>query len=360
MNKKISSIICLILILTLWFVPDLFSQAKSDKRPPAPVYVESVEARKISQTSILVAVIKPHLMEYLSVDDSGRIKNINKTKGDLVEKGELLAEVANPIIKSNLINADVTLKESLITLKQLKKRWIRTRGLTKKKLATAQQLDDDLANYSLQRVIVDKRKNEVQKLTNVLDSFQVKAPFDGQIIDSNVERGQWVTPSQNLYVIVNYQNFEVELGVPGRYAGKVIIQSPVEAVVKETGLSLDGRITAVSHHVEESTGNFLVKIIFPNPGADPISGLLAEVYLPIGLPSDQLLISRDAVVRKARKTYVVLVEKGLSKIVPVQVNGSQKDKVIIQADGIKEGDQVIVRGNERLFPGTPVEVKTAR
>ncbi len=43
-------------------------------------------------------------------------------------------------------------------------------------------------------------------------------------------------------------------------------------------------------------------------------------------------------------------------MVPVRILGNQGDAVIVSGEEIEAGAEVVVRGNERLFPGTPVKV----
>ena len=357
MVKKLK--LFLIISCSLLFLFSTQTQAqqkgKGSKRPPKPVTVSSVEIKLISRTENLTSTIKPFKKIILSIEAAGRIIKINKYNGELVKNGEILALVSNPTIKSQYKNAKGSFKESLIKEKQLKKRWERTKSLSKKNISSAQLLDDDYANYSLQKIDVERKKSEVNKLKKIVESFKIKAPFDGQIINSKIELGQWVTPSNNLYHLANFQILEMELGVPGRLSGKVILNQKVEVMVKEPGFYLKGFIKAASSHVEESTGNFLVRIIIQNPKNLHVSGLLAEVKLPIGVAQMRMLIPRDAIVRKSKKVLVVKVENNITKILPVKVIGNYKGKVIIEAKGLKKDDLVVTRGNERLFPGMKVK-----
>jgi len=141
--------------------------------------------------------------------------------------------------------------------------------------------------------------------------------------------------------------------------GTVPMNREVKVFVKDTENQLRGRIVAVMQHVNKETGNFLVKVDVENPTNLPLSGLLADVEIPIGQPAEQVLVSRDAIVRKNDKTYVVVSDNGIAKIVYVLIDRNHGSQAIVTAEGLSNGDQVVVRGNERLSAGTPLLINKA-
>ena len=50
------------------------------------------------------------------------------------------------------------------------------------------------------------------------------------------------------------------------------------------------------------------------------------------------------------------MHKGRAQIVPVKIQGNMGAGDVIVVGGLKPKEQVVVRGNERLFPGMPVNV----
>jgi multidrug efflux pump subunit AcrA (membrane-fusion protein) len=69
----------------------------------------------------------------------------------------------------------------------------------------------------------------------------------------------------------------------------------------------------------------------------------------VALPRDALVLRRDGV-------SVFLVRDNKAVQIPVQVGIGQGDLVEVIGD-VQPGDQVIIRGAERLFPGQPVNIK---
>ena len=65
---------------------------------------------------------------------------------------------------------------------------------------------------------------------------------------------------------------------------------------------------------------------------------------------------KDAIVRQGQQTLVYTVREGKAAPIPVQTSSSDGPMVAIKAEGLSEGMQVVIRGNERIFPGSPVMV----
>jgi RND family efflux transporter MFP subunit len=341
-----------ILVISVFLL--IAADVSAGQQKSVPVTVEPVQVKIISSTNTYTGEFHPIKESFLSVDDAGRVKELFKQEGDFVKKDELLAQVTNPSLEGKLVIAKVTIKEALARMKLFKKKLERQQTMLSENLISVQQVEDNQFDYVLQEAIVQTRTAERNRLQSLIDSFSIKAPFAGQIISSPFEAGQWVMPSSSVFHIVNYETLELNLGIPGKLMGSVPLNRDVTVVVNDTGKRLRGRIVAVMQHVNKETGNFLVKVEVDNPAALPLSGLLANVEIPIGQPAEQVLVSRDAIVRKHDKTYVVISDNGIAKIISVQINRNQGGHAIVTAEGLADGDQVVVRGNERLRAGTPL------
>jgi HlyD family secretion protein len=90
------------------------------------------------------------------------------------------------------------------------------------------------------------------------------------------------------------------------------------------------------------------------------SGMFARVTLAVGKPTACVLVPKDAVVLGG-PTPIVLVaasaaDKTTVRPVPVTLGPAQGAWIAAIGD-MKEGDQVIVEGNERVRPGQDVRTE---
>ena len=82
----------------------------------------------------------------------------------------------------------------------------------------------------------------------------------------------------------------------------------------------------------------------------------ASVVLPVGKPRKALVVSRDAVIAVSGQTVVYTVNDSKANMIPVNVIGYQGLIAGIEGQGLAEGMQVVVKGNERLQTGQMVSI----
>jgi multidrug efflux pump subunit AcrA (membrane-fusion protein) len=105
-----------------------------------------------------------------------------------------------------------------------------------------------------------------------------------------------------------------------------------------------------------ATRTFSVKIRLKNPGG-LVEGMEARAQLPTASRQESLLVPRDALVVKFGKNVVFVVDESVAKMVPVVVKGYSGLLVGITGQELAAGQQVVVKGNERLFGGEQLAIR---
>jgi multidrug efflux pump subunit AcrA (membrane-fusion protein) len=82
----------------------------------------------------------------------------------------------------------------------------------------------------------------------------------------------------------------------------------------------------------------------------------AMVSFNLATQKKALLVPKDAVVTAGDNRLVFLVNKGKAISVPVKITGYYDGDVAVEGN-LNPGDEVVIRGNERLRPGQPVFVQ---
>jgi len=68
-------------------------------------------------------------------------------------------------------------------------------------------------------------------------------------------------------------------------------------------------------------------------------------------------VPRDAIINMLGNNVIFAVSESKAKMIPVRIIGYEGVLAGIQAEGLTEGMKVIIKGNERLRDGQPVEIK---
>ncbi|MCZ6748643.1 MAG: efflux RND transporter periplasmic adaptor subunit [SAR324 cluster bacterium] len=323
--------------------------------PPAPVVVAPVRLVMEAPRSTYSGFLEPVEIAQLSAIEPGFVKTIFKRAGARVKRGEVLCVLTNPSMLLDLDVLEAQLKESEALLAQAELRLDRMRTLYDSELVAAEQFENEEAGVRVFEARLTTTRAMRDRLRGRLKMLVVRSPISGQIVSSDLDLGQWITPNGEIYRIANFARIELQIGVPGKFVHTVPEGAAVEVFVPEIERTLKGRIRAVVQHVEADSGNFTVRIDVSNPKRLPLSGLLAHATVPLGKRKQVKVVPRDAIVRRGNSTQVVVVRDNVAQIVPVTIDGAIADAVIVTAD-LEPKEPVVVRGNERLFPGMRVNV----
>ncbi|MFT6714985.1 MAG: membrane fusion protein (multidrug efflux system) [Planctomycetota bacterium] len=87
-------------------------------------------------------------------------------------------------------------------------------------------------------------------------------------------------------------------------------------------------------------------------------GMSISAMVPLGKASDQIVVPKDAILRRGTDALIVKVGEGnVAELIPVRILFDSEASFAIEPlvpGGIEPGDLVVVEGNERIYPGTPV------
>ncbi len=197
-----------------------------------------------------------------------------------------------------------------------------------------------------------------------LDRHVLRAPFAGVVAARLVDIGEWVTPSSPVLQLVDLAELRLEVQVPQERFGEIDGNTRVE-IEPDTapGTRIAARIEA-RVPVSGSSGarTFLLQVVPLVADAALLPGTSARAHLILDR-SAALGIPRDALLRHPDGGYSVYVaveaEGGLrAQRRPLKL-GRESGLRVEVLEGLREGEQVVVRGSESLQDGQAIQVRAA-
>ncbi len=223
--------------------------------------------------------------------------------------------------------------------------------------------------YLLGEAKVSVQAAEVERLTEQYQRHTMFAPFDGYVTAELTEVGQWVMQGDPVAEIAELSQVDVEIGVLEDYVARLntTVIGDVE-IPSLRGRRFEGKVAIINPQADARSRTFPVKVRVPNEEHSKVpllkAGMFARVTLGVGDPVAVPLIPKDAVVLNAKAPLVYVVDtdaksgKSIARPVPVTLGASRGLWISVGPGEIKEGDQVVIEGNERLRPMQ--EVRTER
>jgi RND family efflux transporter MFP subunit len=122
----------------------------------------------------------------------------------------------------------------------------------------------------------------------------------------------------------------------------------------------EGLLDFAAAEVNYNTGTARVRGVFKNEDRSLSSGLFVRIKIPIGDAYDALLIPERAIATDQSIKYVYVVDSdGIAKRRNVELGDARGEMRIIKS-GVEVGDQVIVKGLQRVKPDQKVEAEEAK
>jgi len=347
---KISARSFYILCFFLIFLSPLWA---AEKEPPVNVVVSKVIKGTIAPEQEFIGTVYYPEVSDVSAEVSGSVARISFDEGQKIKRNEVLVKLDSDLLEKTYQAKSALYGQSLSDLERAKKDLKRTVNLYRKKIIAEKEYD----NQKFQVRGLEKKsaslKAEVERLEIELEKTEVKSPFNGVVIKKHVARGEWLSPGKPVATIARNDSVDIIVEVPE----KVIkfLKPGTNVKVLSGGNELTGKLHTIIPQGDVSTRTFPVKIRV-NQTASLLEGMEARVILPRGERITTFLVPRDAILNRSGKTNVVAVIDSKAKIIPTKVIGYMETKAGINSQNISEGMKVVVKGNERLRDGQPVNI----
>jgi RND family efflux transporter MFP subunit len=117
----------------------------------------------------------------------------------------------------------------------------------------------------------------------------------------------------------------------------------------------EGKLDFVESVVNASTGTARLRGVFENNNRELASGLFVRIQIPVSKPYDALLIPEQALATDQSIKFVYVVGADGTAARRTVDLGAQRGEMRIISSGLKAGEQVIVKGLQRVKPGQKVE-----
>ncbi len=271
----------------------------------------------------------------------GRITGILAREGQAVAAGTPLFKVDDAELKAQVAQAEA---ERDVAKQSLE----RTKQLITQNAASQADLENADANA--------RSKEASYELLRVrLERTVVRAPFAGILGRRLVSVGDYVTPQTPMISLQTVNPQHAAFQVPERYAERLrrgqLVSFQVGAL---PGKNFSGEVVFVDPVVELPGRTILIKARVPNPEHQLQAGMFIEARLATDIRPNAVVVPEDAILPLEGSTFVWVVKDGKADRRAVTLGVRTAGWAEIHGGGVEAGDQVVVGGLERLFPGANV------
>ncbi len=195
----------------------------------------------------------------------------------------------------------------------------------------------------------------------VYNDSPVNSPIAGRITSLPTTVGSTVSQSSPVATVALTDDLEVKINIAERFISR--ISSNQKASVSfdaYPGVEFSAKVVEISPILDTSTRTMGVKLRFDKKDARVKVGMYGRVKLVTESVKNAIVVPSTAVVTRDSKNYIFVVEPHTDKhstvkFVPVTAGLSVDNKTEI-AEGLKAGDEIVIKGMSLLNEGSKVNI----
>ena len=319
--------------------------AGSSATTAIPIQVTPVERRVIAQYLETNGSLEAENDVDLVARTSGPIVELAVEEGMQVRRGQLLARIDAEEVKARLRMASVSLEEAQLSFGRAKV-----------------QFDNEI----LSRELFDQARSGRDSAQAAIEEAQVQlsytdilAPFSGVIAVRYIKFAEHVQNGTPLFRISDFNPLQCPIQVPEKDLARLVVGQPAYLTVEAFGEEkFTAKVLRVSPVVDSATGTVKVTLEVSTRGKLR-PGMFASVFLETDRRQEALVIPKSALVLESIGDTLYIRAGEVAERRAVRLGYDEGDFVEI-IEGVAEGDEVIVLGQDSLSDGTPVYVLADR
>jgi HlyD family secretion protein len=203
------------------------------------------------------------------------------------------------------------------------------------------------------QLLAERQRAVVKEARRQVDALTLRAPFDGQVGQVQLPQGTSVVANGPVLSVVDLSLFEVEIKVPESFARDLGLGMAAQ-LSSGAGEPYPGEIAAVSPEVVK--GEVTARIRFSDkqpPGLRQNQRLSARVLMDTR--RNVLKLERGPFVEQSGGRYAYVVDGNVAVRRAVRLGASSLAEIEV-LDGLQPGDQVVVSGGDLFGDADKVKI----
>ncbi len=325
------------------------------------VEVETVRVGlgNIHQAIPLSGKIVSNMKVEVSPSSPGQIVSLKVEEGTQVKKGQILAELENEQAISDVKRAEGNLLSSQEETALAEKTWKRMSNAFQLGAVSRYAVEEAEASLKSAKAREAVVKEEVRSTRLSLDKLSIVAPFTGTVTTRHVQVGQWVSPSEAIFTLVDLTAKEVEVKVDTADSSAIKVGQPVsmtsDAYAGQHWMESVTRVAPAANR-EDKANTVSVFVSLGSKAPDLRFGQQVDVEIRTSSSNNIIKLPIEALITRNGKTWVAVVEEGKVHFSPVVIGLEDFTHVEI-LQGVKPRQEVILpRDATSLHEGDAVRI----
>src|SRR5215469_8698767 len=356
----------------VWYFPRPQPQPKNGGRPaagaPVPVSVAPVEKGDMPVTLSQLGTVTPLATVTVKTQISGYLTEVAFQEGQMVKKGDFLAQIDPRPYQVALEQAEAQLAKDQALLQNARVDLQRYNTLVAQNSIARQTRDTQVSLVAQYEATVksDQAQIDAQKLN--LTYCHIISPVTGRVGLRQVDAGNYVQTSDpnGIVVVTQLQPISVIFTMSEDNLPAVMKQVHGGASLSVTAYDRTGntelgkgRLETVDNQIDTTTGTVKLRATFDNEQETLFPNQFVNVRLLVNTLKDADIVPTAAIQHGDPGSFVYVVKPDQTAAVQTVKLGPGDGQHIAVLEGLKPGQKVVVDGSDRLREGAKVTLARA-
>jgi multidrug efflux system membrane fusion protein len=340
------------------------AQGRLPAPPRIPVMAAAARTRDVGVYLYGLGSVTPLNTVTLRTRVDGELISVRFQEGQIVSRGELLAEIDPRPFEAQLTQFEGQLERDQALLDNARVDLKRFQVLVTTAAVPRQQLDTQESLVHQLEGTVKNDQGQIDATKVQLVYCRITSPIAGRVGLRLVDPGNIVHAADTggLVIVTQLQPITVIFTIPEDSIPTVLeqlgrgVRLPVEAYDREQRRKLaEGALLTIDNQVDPTTGTVRLRAQFPNTDNRLFPSQFVNARLLLETRRGATVVPTAAVQSSPRGSFVYVVRPDQTVAVrPVSVGVTDGDDVSIER-GLQAGEPVVVDGAERLRDGAAIE-----
>jgi membrane fusion protein (multidrug efflux system) len=362
-KKSLSVVLAIVLLLTGIIGYRIYaniagnkSRADMAKGKAVAVQTSLVGRRDIAPQMEFAASLEPAWTADVSAKVAGRINDLPVNEGDYVKAGSVLASLDTSELNAQVVQAQGNLAQAESSLEQADSDYSRYNTLAGQGAVSAQMMDGYRTKKGLAQGQVQAAQGALNLVQEKLNEGSVIAPRDGVVTKRFVQSGTYTNAGAAIVTVADVSNLLAKATVGEAQVSSIAVGTDVKVKLDAlNGQEFAGTVTRISPTATLPSRTFTAEITIPNDASVLKAGMFAKVEIPTQIHQSALVIPGSALVMRDDQATVFVVgsdNKVQQKVLTLGYVGNGWAEIL---DGLAEGDNIVVDGQNKIKDGVAVE-----
>ena len=322
--------------------------------PVALVNTDVIKKAEVNPLQEFIGTVTFDKKSKIASESSGIAKKINFEVGKKVKKGDVLISIDSDILNAQIKAAKSSVNMYTVQLKNAKKNYQRYTALVAKKSIAQKVFDDAKVDYDVANENLISSKARLNELKIQKSKKIITAPYSGVIVEKNINLKEWLSVGSQVATIVNTKELEIIFNLPLTFVNGLKNGEIYDVII--AGKSVKAKLYAAIPSGDKLTRTFPVRFKANVSDMFIFDGAQAKVKFSKNAKTQALVINRDAVIKRFNMDVVFAIVENKAVMIPVKIIGFVGRNAAVAGKGLVEGMNIVIKGNERVFPKMDVKV----